>query len=261
MDKNKVGKFKFNDETKNIAFTFDENPYGDETNLFRFEGREVRFKPGMNFIIGPNGSGKSTILKMIENIHAKQDSDFELVAIDDRRDGGDKLVSKATLYGDFTTVSTMFSSSEGERILIYLGSCLSTLKEKIQENKKKAFVILLDSLDSGLSVDRIKEINDVFENYVAKEADNVYIIAAVNTYAAIETAFNLVDATTGRALFSFNHYHHFRNFINMRAKQKNTGEFLENEERALGSWYRDYEEYGEYVEYPHDDNKEEDDEN
>ena len=47
----------------------------------------------------------------------------------------------------------------------------------------------------------------------------------------------------------------------MRAKQKNTGEFLENEERALGSWYRDYEEYGEYVEYPHDDNKEEDDEN
>ena len=126
MTRNKNGAFRFDEATKRICFTFDENPYGDETNLFRFEGREVRFKQGLNFIIGQNGSGKSTILKMIEEIHRDQSSDFELVVFDERRDGGDKLISKSTLRGDFRTVSTMMTSSEGERIFIYLGDCLST---------------------------------------------------------------------------------------------------------------------------------------
>ena len=209
---------KFNEETKELTFKIYNDPHGDP--LYDLPEESITFNPGLTCLVGCNGYGKTTLLNRIREIHHNDDDIFELVEINDRYFGGNTLMQKTMLAGDIMTSATMFQSSEGEKIIIYLGDALSTLKQKIIDNKKKAFVITIDSIDSGLSIDKIELVKDILINYVAKEAPNVYILLAVISYEFAKDT-RCVDCYNGKEVKFRLGYDSYAKFIKQTAKIRN----------------------------------------
>lgn len=205
----------FNEETKEITFKIYNTPYGEP--MYNLPKESISFKPGLTCLVGCNGYGKSTILNRIREIQWNDNEDFELVEINDKCFGGNVLMQKTMLAGDVRTSATMFQSSEGEKIIIYLGEALSSLKKKINDNKKKAFVITIDSIDSGLSIDKIGLVKDILINYVAKEAPNVYIILAAVSYEFTKDTM-CIDCHNGKEVKFRLGYDSYAKFIKQTAK-------------------------------------------
>lgn len=210
--------FIFNEETKEITFKIYNNPYDEDKPLFNLPNESLTIKPGVTCLLGCNGYGKSTIINRISEIYKCNKNEFELVEFNDRQDGGNTLMQKATLQNDFTTVATLVQSSEGERIMVYFSEMLSGLRYRIINNKKKAFIITID-IDSGLSIDKIDLIKDIIVNHVAKEAKNVYIIMAVISYEFAK-GLRCIDANNGSEVQYFIRYEQYANFIRKTAEVK-----------------------------------------
>lgn len=212
-------EFIFNEESKEIGFKIYNDPYGEGKPLFAFPNETLTIKPGVTCLVGCNGYGKSTIINRISEIHTMNKDDFELVQFNDREDGGQSLIEKATMYGDFRTVATMVQSSEGERIVIYFGTALTELRQKILNNKKKAFVITIDSIDSGLSIDNIDLIKNLICEHIAKEAPNVYILISVISYEFTKNM-RCVDTHTGCEVRFLMWYDSYAEYIRETAEIK-----------------------------------------
>lgn len=105
------------------------------------------------------------------------------------------------------------TSSEGERIAMNFGQAVSRLGAAVREAKqqKKELFILLDALDSGSSIDRMREIRSLFD-LVAKDAgDTAYIICACNSYELVKDA-EAVNVRTGKTV-RFKDYDDYADFV------------------------------------------------
>ena len=137
-------------------------------------------------LLGPNGCGKSTTLKSIEH---------------DLKKKGIKVVKYSTSHDDVVTKKSspfdfqpeyMIAAfySEGERMDVSFNTWASeVMVPKILEDSEPIY-ILLDEIDSGLSIDRIlactRDIRVVGDSERAKGRDIHFIITA-NSYELAES--------------------------------------------------------------------------
>lgn len=182
----------------------------DEYNLYKKHTFE--FNEGITCLIGKNGAGKSTLLKEIQRV-LKPKNVFYYDNVDSEKFANDRLLN---FLGDIPALCRNISSSEGQNIQYNFETVIPKIGayvKKCVNLKKENAIILLDGLDSGLSIDYIvmlkKElfsliIDDCYNSHITP-----YIIIAANNYEFCRGQ-DCVRVTDAKHI-QFKNYTSFRN--------------------------------------------------
>lgn len=181
---------------------------------------EVEIKPGFTVLVGCNGSGKSTLLHQIES--QLENEEIKFFSYDNYHEGGSRAKDSANFFGEMDFLAQAIMSSEGEEISLNFGKVASKLGYYIRNkySDEKEFWILLDAIDSGLSVDNVIEFKDLFNMILKTETDKtVYILVSANEYELARNE-QCLDVRNCEYI-TFNDYEEFREFIIQSRKLKN----------------------------------------
>lgn len=180
----------------------------DDYNLYKKHTFE--FNEGITCLIGKNGTGKSTLLKMIQEILKSKNCFYY-----NNEDSEKHAMDKFSFYGDMENLFRNFGSSEGQNIRNNFSDVVSGIRQyilRMKSKNKKQVVILLDGLDSGISLDYIVQLKkDLFPLILQDCKENnleCYILIAANTYEFCnnEECVRVSDAKH----FKFKDYNDFR---------------------------------------------------
>lgn len=157
---------------------------------------EIEIEPGITVLVGCNGSGKSTLLQQIKN-YCEAEKIFCL-EYDNLSDGGSRAREAAGYHNDFELLGTLMTSSEGESIYTNMGTFVNKfgkllnrisqkkLKEYEEEFQRDKIFIILDAVDSGLSIDLVVEIKDFLKRLIIPDCMRTgitpYILISTNAY-------------------------------------------------------------------------------
>ena len=187
-----------------------------------YNKKNIELEQGLTVLVGHNGSGKSTLLRQIKDLCEKQDIPYYY--FDNLTEGGSAARSKASYYGDFSFLAESLCSSEGENIYLNMTNCANKIGKFVRNNKNaKNIFILLDAIDSGLSIDYIIELKEyLFKTILSDrlgEGIETYIIVSANEYemARNEKCFLIPDMEYK----TFKSYDEYRNFIIESRNKKN----------------------------------------
>jgi energy-coupling factor transporter ATP-binding protein EcfA2 len=211
------------------------NPY--EKKEYIYTKKEFEFQPGVTVLVGCNGSGKTTLLHQIKEYLKKKK--VPVVMFDNLHDGGSNARTKAAFDGDFTTLSTSLTSSEGEGILINLSIMAKNLRPFIHTGESqdrgdrltRAFAkavwgdnsvseipnerwILFDAIDSGLSIDNVLDVKEyLFKTILEDAGDEIktFIIVSANAFEFANNE-NCLDTHTGKYV-NFRTYEAYKKFV------------------------------------------------
>lgn len=202
--------------------------------------KEIELKTGLTVLVGCNGAGKSTLLLNIKQ--SCKSNNIPCLSYNNLTDGGSSALGSVLLDGDFAEGSYLYSSSEGECIKANLGRKTKLFQEFINkgivndrayrfakifsdeddgEIKSNDRVFLFDAVDSGLSVDSIVEVKDLFDVMLDDFKDsgkNIYIIIAANEYELARNC-ECFDVNRGKYI-RFKDYEDYRTFILCSRKKK-----------------------------------------
>lgn len=203
--------------------------YEEGVNLYK--KKTVIINPGITVLVGCNGIGKTTFLHQLRDNLKK--SNIPYIEYDNLNEGGNNSVAEAGFNEDFTFIATAIQSSEGENIVMNMNKLASELGIFVKTGKakeKNPFIkalkanghedekvperwILLDAVDSGLSVDNIVDIKEyLFKTILEYNFGNeIYIVISANEYemAREEQCF---DVYNGKYI-TFKDYEDYRNMI------------------------------------------------
>ena len=179
-------------------------PFDDDLKLY--QRKEFTFVPGLNSLVGCNGSGKTTLIDCFLIPSLRKDK-IEHYKYNDRRQGGSMLMDRMlNVDDDMYGLVRMYMSSEGERIVVGLEKVITALPSFFKENKGKPTFLLLDAIDSGMSVDEICEIKELLLDVVIPDAKNrfdidLYVVIAANNYEwCNDDRIHNIDITTAKTL-------------------------------------------------------------
>lgn len=197
------------------------------SNIVKYE-----FNPGITMLIGPNGSGKTITLKQIHSIFS---DDLAIQKWEDisQNDNIKNLYSSYhydNVYEERWTkdswmhsglesrFASTFENSEGQDIwdyIYYKAPAIGKAVRIAKKNNKKGIFILIDGLDSGLSLDKINELRvyllDFINEKETTENFEVYIICSANSYEMCNN-YNCIDVTNQNKII-FNKYEDFEKYF------------------------------------------------
>ena len=218
-------------------FKVEKRYYDEDYDLYK--KRSITINEGVTVLVGCNGSGKTTLLHQIKSQLKKENIPF--VSFDNLHDGGSRAISSAGFHGDFGFMSAAMSSSEGENIVLSLSKLASTLRafiktgesqsenDRFSRNMAKALWgnetekeqkvppnerwILLDAIDSGLSVDNVVDLKEcLFKTILEDDFDgSIYIVISANEFELCRGE-HCFDVYNGKYV-KFSNYEKYRNFI------------------------------------------------
>ena len=207
-------------KNNSLRIKIDKDPYGFGANLF--QESYITLKPGLNVLIGCNGAGKSTLLRHIK--HVCDDRNIPYYINDSRQRSTRNMVQSALFSGASDAPNFMLAqleASEGEFHVFGLANRVAReLGQFIlydNKNHKGNIVILLDAVDSGLSIDKIQDLKKelfgtILDEKLKPNPDmSIYIVISANTFAMIKDE-RAIDVQTGKEM-SFTDYEEFEKFI------------------------------------------------
>lgn len=152
---------------------------------------KFKFIPGVTILIGCNGSGKTSLLRFIkDNIKEinEQQENMELkipvFEYDNYKQGGHIALQNALDSENMELLANSVFASEGERIIFNFENAMRNLGAFVTRNiNAKEMFILFDAVESGLSIDNVKEIKDFFKFLLKRNKDKeLYILVSSNNY-------------------------------------------------------------------------------
>ena len=215
------------------------DPYDCGVNITR--KKEIDFPTGLTILVGCNGAGKSTLLRNIKE-HCKTNH-IPCIGYDNLSDGGHHSLSNMFYFGNYAEGALLMSSSEGECVKLNASRFLNSLGDFVKDGFKETFesgflkavfdydeskelnkdvrVILLDALDSGLSVDSLVELDEALTELnsdLCKTGLEYYLIVTANEYE-LSANHLCLDVESGE-FRHFNSYNQYRKFILSSRKRK-----------------------------------------
>lgn len=139
--------------------------YSNDSTKGMYKKLNINLIPGITTLIGCNGAGKSTILKQIESTCK------------------DKAIPHLYFNG-IVNDEISYNLSYGENTNLLLVKFIDKLYNFINRYKNTdKVVILLDSIDCGLSIDNILELKQIL-NILLQDigTTEAYIVCSCNTY-------------------------------------------------------------------------------
>lgn len=202
--------------------------------------------PGLTVLVGCNGAGKTTLLNNIEE-QLKREK-VPCYSYDNLHEGGSNSVGNALLYENISLVAYLMTASEGEQIQENFGTMLENVHEFLQtgkintkenrilnvfqslldskenEDNESELInerwLLLDAIDSGLSVDAVVNVIDVL-NFILKDAKRMgvklFIVITANEYELCRRN-KCFDVNSGQYI-EFKDYEDYRKFI-LKSREK-----------------------------------------
>jgi energy-coupling factor transporter ATP-binding protein EcfA2 len=225
------------DNNMSRKFKIEKKFYDTEYDMYKKSS--ITINEGVTVLVGCNGMGKTTLLHQMRD--QLKENGIPFVSFDNLKDGGHQSISAASFYHDFEFMATALASSEGENIVLNLGKLASTLRNFIKtgdasgsrDRLENAFAkamwgksgddekqevpnerwLLLDAVDSGLSVDNIVELKECLFKTILKDAGDakIYIVVSGNEYE-IARGENCFDVFNGQYV-KFADYDEYRQFI------------------------------------------------
>lgn len=180
-------------------------------------GFNLILKPGVTYLVGPNGAGKTTLLFQIKDyLDAIKAPNIHVLNYSNLKHGGHNAMGKQLAFknGDMNLLATLATSSEGEQVAINLGQFAKKLGNFIANKCRvddRVFV-LVDAIDSGASIDRLKDIRDFFNLVIKNEKRvEIYIVCAINCYELTKNA-RCINPRTGQEVLFYS-YEDYSNWI------------------------------------------------
>lgn len=193
-----------------LKFEIEKCPF-DEGVVF-FKKRNVEIKEGLTVLVGCNGYGKTTFLNAIERRFQK-DEKYKIIKWNGRHDK--EIIQNRLLEGNIGMFAATWGSSEGEEINNNIAVVANDIGRIMRGKNDKDIIILLDCMDSGLSIDNIIDAKDFFKSLVIedikKSGHKCYIIASANEYELANKE-RCYDIYTGKEL-TFSNYDKYKHFI------------------------------------------------
>lgn len=202
------------------SFKLNNNWYGSKEDCgFKtslYHRINVTLKPGITVLVGCNGAGKTTFLKQLKRKLEKEKTPFLLY--DNLKDGGSNAINKAGFFEDFSFIATAIQSSEGENINMNVGNFAREVGNYVYKKLKptdKVMFLLVDAVDSGMSIDHIYDLKENFFRFVSedlkKSGVDLYVVVSANSYEMAREE-NCLDVYNAKYV-KFNDYEEYRKFI------------------------------------------------
>lgn len=161
----------------------EKDPYDFGVNLF--PKKNVTFEPGVTVLVGCNGSGKTTLLKELASFLRKEHIPY--LKYSNMTEGGSSASGYYGFYGMTDMLARDMLSSEGERLFYNFGELAVRKMAKFirdeDDSGSNERWILLDAIDSGSSIDLIKEMKDLFQLVIDDNKQReIYIIVGANSF-------------------------------------------------------------------------------
>ena len=165
--------------------------YGDRK---IYKKATVEINPGITVLVGCNGSGKTTFLHQLKTTLEK--GNIPVIYYDNLYEGGSRAKESAMFYGDIQLCGNLMLSSEGEQITLNLGTAARKIGSLLREDSDE-YWILLDAIDSGLSVDQVQDVKrDLLHMVMEYEKGKIiYFVVSCNEYEMCvdEPCFNVTE--------------------------------------------------------------------
>ena len=185
-----------------------------------FSGDEVfEFNEGLTCLVGCNGSGKSTLMKQIQRDYWDKDTVFYI----NGRTIQDEVRHSSMMEGRLQDFSLMIGFSEGETVSNTLQVLSKSMGSFVLNTSRdhNYGIILIDGLDSGLSIDGMDFMMNFFTDVVLKtlpEDFKLYLIIACNSYEMCRDCDCI--SVQNQDHMKFSDYEDYREFILWSAKNK-----------------------------------------
>jgi len=198
----------------------------DEAKVYK--KTKFTIKPGITVLVGCNGCGKTTFLHSIKD----QLRELRIPVFDynNYSTGGHRAMESALFYGRMDILATQACSSEGENIVINMGQVAERIGRFIKEHPEDDELwILLDAIDSGLSIDNMEDLNRFFYfifndkesiSRLKLDGKELYLVISTNSYEFCTTKnAKCFDVQNGKYI-KIESYDDFKNHVLKTRKQK-----------------------------------------
>ena len=203
----------------------------------------VEIPEGLTVITGCNGSGKSTLLYDIEE-KFKGNDDWYIISYREKEDGRGNSMSSYLFMGDYRSIASVFSASEGEAVFRNYANKvyheIATFRDTkiisrhpeenallrykyIRMDKAKNLLVILDGIDSGVSLDMTLDIKNFLHTILEDLRTRipkvpVYILVSSNSWEFCEGE-RCLDARSLK-FKEFSSYEEYRKYILDSRKKK-----------------------------------------
>lgn len=195
-----------------------------------YKKKEIEIKTGVSVLCGCNGAGKTTLLKQIKEYLDVEN--IPCIYYNNLFDGGNNSRQNSLDRGDMSFVIKSAIKSEGENIILNMGKLSKRIGEfirtgidvkdnpfhnlfcnKEKENNSLERWILLDAIDSGLSIDNVCKLKELFQLILKHDGDRyeIYILVVANQYEMCRGE-KCLDVYNGKYI-TFKDYEDYRNFV------------------------------------------------
>ena len=178
------------------------------------------FNQGVTCLIGKNGSGKTLLMKEIAN--NLKENKIPYYYYDAYVEGGKVAKDKLKSLKNTERLVELQLASQGQQSIINIKNILidkiGPFVTECVKNKSKEAWILLDSIDTGLSVDNIIGVKEFFKSILEDcEANEIalYLIVSGNSFELVKDE-QSIDVVTGSRI-NLRNYEMFKKVI-MRSK-------------------------------------------
>lgn len=207
-----------------FMITVKTKPFGDGMQVY--QRTKFTFLPGLNSLVGCNGSGKTTLTDYFLIPQLRQ-AHIEYYKYNDRRQGGSMLMDRMlNVDDDMRGLARMYLSSEGERIVVGLEKVITALPSFFKENKGKPTFLLLDAVDSGMSVDEIHEIKNLLLDVIIPDAKSrfnidLFVVISANNYEwCNDDRIHNIDVITAKTVKFKSYDEYVKHILDSRDKKQ-----------------------------------------